>query len=305
MYSIGIIGIGVLGKALLETYELLNNDNDNHNDNDNNNLVIKSYDKYNNTHIGNTKCNMQCNIKCNSIEEMIDCDIIFLCLPTEFCNVKKEYDKTEIYLVCAKLEELDYKGIVILKSTVEPKTTTHLSTIYSKLNIVHNPEFLTARTATEDYKNQKHIVLGFVDKYNYKYIDNFGDGDKENIILYLDTFFKLYFPSAKISICSSDESESMKLFCNSFYATKIQFFTEIKLLCDSLGIEYNNIRSLMLNNEWINPMHTTIPGPDGNISYGGKCFPKDIEALRQVFEKMEVSHKVIDAVISENKEMRN
>ena len=294
MYSIGIIGIGVLGKALLETYELINNDNNN----DNNNLVIKSYDKYNNTHIGKT----QCNIKCNSIEEMIDCNIIFLCLPTEFCNIKKEYEKTEIYLVCAKLEELDYSGIVILKSTVEPKTTSHLSTIYSKLNIVHNPEFLTARTATEDYKNQKHIVLGFVDKYNYTYKNNFRD--KENIIMYLDTFFKLYFPSAKISICSSDESESMKLFCNSFYATKIQFFTEIKLLCDSLGIEYNNIRSLMLNNEWINPMHTTIPGPDGNISYGGKCFPKDIESLREVFEKMEVSHKVIDAVISENKEMR-
>ena len=250
----------------------------------------------------NTKYIIKCNIKCNSIEEMIDCNIIFLCLPTEFCNIKKEYEKTEIYLVCAKLEELDYSGIVILKSTVEPKTTTHLSAIYSKLNIVHNPEFLTARTATEDYKNQKHIVLGFVDKYNYTYKNNFGD--KENIILYLYTFFKLYFPSAKISICSSDESESMKLFCNSFYATKIQFFTEIKLLCDSLGMEYNNIRSLMLNNEWINPMHTIIPGPDGNISYGGKCFPKDIEALRQVFEKMEVSHKVIDAVISENKEMR-
>jgi UDPglucose 6-dehydrogenase len=96
----------------------------------------------------------------------------------------------------------------------------------------------------------------------------------------------------------------MKLFCNSFYATKIQFFTEIKLLCDSLGMEYDNIRSLMLNNDWINPMHTIIPGPDGNISYGGKCFPKDIEALRQVFEKMKVSHKVIDAVIGENKEMR-
>jgi UDPglucose 6-dehydrogenase len=234
---------------------------------------------------------------------MIDCNVIFLCLPTEFCNIKKEYDKTEIYLVCAKLEELNYSGIVILKSTVEPKTTTHLSATYSKLNIVHNPEFLTARTATEDYKNQKHIVLGFVDKYYNNFENNFEN--KENIILYLDTFFKLYFPSAKISICSSDESESMKLFCNSFYATKIQFFTEIKLLCDSLEMEYNNIRSLMLNNEWINPMHTIIPGPDGNISYGGKCFPKDIGALREVFEKMEVSHKVIDAVISENKEMRN
>ena len=28
------------------------------------------------------------------------------------------------------------------------------------LNIIHNPEFLSEKTATEDFKNQKHIVLG-------------------------------------------------------------------------------------------------------------------------------------------------
>jgi len=96
----------------------------------------------------------------------------------------------------------------------------------------------------------------------------------------------------------------MKLFCNAFYATKIQFFTEMKLLCDSLEIEYNNVIEMMLNNKWINPMHTQIPGSDGQISFGGACFPKDIKALQQVMANNNVPCEVVRAVIKERDLMR-
>ena len=121
---------------------------------------------------------------------------------------------------------------------------------------------------------------------------------------YLIKFFSHYFPLAKISMCSSTESESVKLFCNSFYATKIQYFTEIKLLCDKLDIDYDNVKNLMISNNWINPMHTDVPGPDGNISFGGACFPKDIQALNSVFNKLHISNAVIESVVKENKMMR-
>jgi nucleotide sugar dehydrogenase len=274
-YLIGIIGIGVLGTAILETFTtIVPVDYE-----DNNTLIVKCYDKYKN--IG------------NSITELLDCNMIFLCLPTEFDKEKKEFDKLEIYKVCKELNDLSYDGVVILKSTIEPKTTTKLSTLYSNLNIVHNPEFLSAKTATEDFMNQSHIVIGII------------TADwKPKIVDYLKSFFSHYFPNASISICLSDESESMKLCCNSFYATKIQFFTEIKLLCDSLSIDFDEVVNLMLANKWINPMHTMVPGHDGNISFGGKCLPKDISALNSLFEKMKVSHEVIQAVIKENKQMR-
>jgi UDP-glucose 6-dehydrogenase len=97
----------------------------------------------------------------------------------------------------------------------------------------------------------------------------------------------------------------MKLFCNSFYATKIQFFTEIKMLCDNMNIEYNNVIKLMLNNGWINPMHTIIPGHDGELSFGGACLPKDINALGSLCNNMNSPCDVIQAVITENKKMRN
>ena len=43
---------------------------------------------------------------------------------------------------------------------------------------------------------------------------------------------------------------------------------------------------MMLTNNWINPSHTNIPGPDGLISYGGMCFPKDTNALNEYMKKM-------------------
>ena len=45
--------------------------------------------------------------------------------------------------------------------------------------------------------------------------------------LELETMKNNQYPNAKISECLAVESESMKLFCNSFYAVKIQFFNEL------------------------------------------------------------------------------
>jgi len=302
---IGIIGVGVLGNAIKETFETFETFNT---------TIIKCYDKYKKNSI---ECNSVYSSICSSVLDMCDCNIIFLCLPTQYDNETKEYNKSEIDSVCEELNQYKFKGIVILKSTVEPNTTIMLSNKYTNLNIVHSPEFLTARTATEDFKNQKHIILGIVNLY--KQIEIYIELDRDPSIDtrtenkfeckifmtdYLLKFFSQYFPLAKISMCSSTESESVKLFCNSFYATKIQYFTEIKLLCDKLDIDYDNVKNLMISNNWINPMHTDVPGPDGNISFGGACFPKDIQALNSVFNKLHISNAVIDSVVRENKIMR-
>jgi len=287
-YIIGIVGLGVLGSAIHETFKSFSN------------IKIKCYDKYKVQEYNTNKT-----IYSNTIQELLICDIIFLCLPTEYDDIKKEYNKTEIYKVCAELSFYRCQSIIILKSTVEPKTTETLSlkykSIYPYFNIVHSPEFLSAKTATEDFTNQNHIVLGFIDNIDNNIIYAYRFTTTE----YLKTFYKSFFPNAKISICSSNESESMKIFCNSFYASKIQIFTEFKLLCDKMGIDYNIVKNLMINNGWINPMHTQIPGQDGQLSFGGKCFPKDIKALNELLKKMEVTNKVIDAVVEEQSIMRS
>jgi UDPglucose 6-dehydrogenase len=177
------------------------------------------------------------------------------------------YDLTCIHECCEFLNSKKYKGIIVIKSTIEPETLDILSKKYNSLSLIHNPEFLTARTAYEDFHNQKHIILGKSKLCSEKSVE------------IVKNFYTKYYPNAEISICDSIESESVKIFSNSFYAIKVQFFTELYLLTKKNGSNYENIVNLMLKNNWINPMHTIVPGPDGNISYGGLCFPKDTNAV--------------------------
>ncbi len=267
--KIGIIGLGFVGGAMYQSFKEKNID-------------VYGYDKFKNIYD---------NI--NSFDKCLECEIVFLCLPTKFNEMINTYDKSCIEDVCRVLASYDYKGIVIIKSTVEPLTTENLQKSYSELKFIHNPEFLTARTAFEDFNNQSHIVLG-----------------KSNIINNCDidlvkSFYQYHYPKAEISICTCTESESMKIYLNCFYSVKIQFFNELYLLSNKMNCDYNVIKDLMLKNNWINPMHTNVPGPDGLLSYGGYCFPKDTNALLNHMKRLDSPHMVLQATVNERNNMRD
>ena len=264
---ISIIGLGFVGSAIEKSFQLKG-------------VKQYNYDKYRN--IG-------------SLEDCFNSEVLFLCLPTVYSETKKEYNKESLHEVISQLVEHKYDGIIVIKSTVEPQTTNKLYEHYltkHKLNLVHNPEFLTAATAFEDFHNQDHIVLG---KHNHCGIEKYNK---------LKELYRTNYPLAKISECNSDESESMKLFVNNFYASKIQLFNEYYLLCEKTGIDYNRVKELMLMNNWINPMHTNVPGTDGKLSYGGFCFPKDTNALNEYMKREGTKNRVLDAVIRERNEIR-
>jgi UDPglucose 6-dehydrogenase len=263
--KVSIVGLGFVGGAMKKSFELKGID-------------VIAYDKYKDS---------------NSFDECLHGKFIFLCLPTQFNENTNEYDKEPIYETCQKLTEHNYQGLVVIKSTVEPETTANLGKRYPTLKFVHKPEFLTAATAFEDFHNQKHIVLG-------KGLD-VNDED----IFELKEFFSTLYPSADISLCNSTESESMKSFVNCFYAVKIQFFNELYQLCQKNGTDYNIIKDLMLKNGWINPMHTIVPGTDGQLSYGGYCFPKDTNALLNYMKNSGSEYGVLEATIRERNLMRN
>ena len=263
--SISIIGIGFVGGAMEKSFKEKGYD-------------TTPYDKFK---------------KIGSFEDTLKSSIMFLALPTVFSKSKMEYDKVPIRETCQKLTKYKYTGLVVIKSTVEPGTTENLVKEFPELKFIHNPEFLTAATAYEDFHNQKHIVLGKASNVNVK--------DMSDLI----EFYSSAYPNAEISICSATESESMKSFVNCFYSVKIQFFNELYLTCKSSNCDYEIVKNLMLKNEWINPMHTKVPGTDGRLSYGGYCFPKDTNALMHYMKKLKVPHKVLQATIEERNEMRN
>ena len=103
-FQIAIIGLGIVGQAMYESFcfKGFQLDSD---------LFI--YDKYKNLGIG-------------SLKNCIQSDIAFLALPTVYNYKLGEYDKTAIDEVCQELENCDYHGVVVIKSTIEPETTDKL-----------------------------------------------------------------------------------------------------------------------------------------------------------------------------------
>jgi len=268
VYDVSIIGVGFVGGACLNSFK-------------DKGLNVFCHDKYKNE------------VNMGDIDNCLNTEMIFLCLPTIFDKTEYMYNKSAIYDVCNFLNEKKYNGIVILKSTVEPQTTNDLCSKYPNLQFIHNPEFLTARTAYNDFHNQTHIVLG---KSN---------NCTDNNLSKVNNFFSLYYPSAEITKCTSDESETMKICVNSFYSVKIQFFNELYLLCEKMNVSYDNVKDIMLKNKWFTPHHTNVPGPDGKLSYGGACFPKDTSALLEFMKRLDTPHMVLESVVNERNSMRD
>ena len=258
--SIAQIGQGFVGSALKQSFKKRGTE-----------TVV--YDKF---------------LKVGNISDTLEADFIFLCLPTPYVE-DRGFDLGAIEESLEYLKTHSYEGLCVIKSTIEPGSCRQLAEKFS-LNVAHNPEFLTERTAFQDFDSQSHIVLGRV-----QHSELF-----ERLVL----FYKELYPEAAVSICEVEESESMKLFANAFYAQKIMIFNEFYSLCEKMNMDFEKIKRLMLKNKWIAPHHITVPGPDGKMAYGGHCFPKDTEALSQLMKSKKSPSRVLAAAIEERNAIR-
>ena len=81
-------------------------------------------------------------------------------VPTPFDCENNEVDLSSVEESLKKLNDMQYKGIVLIKSTVPPGSCDSFSTKFN-LKIVFNPEFLReSTTPNEDFENQDTIVIG-------------------------------------------------------------------------------------------------------------------------------------------------
>lgn len=226
----------------------------------------------------------------HQLSDVAKCDFMFLCLPTPSCK-DGDADISSIHEAIESVlnsKEHNENSIFVLKSTVPIGTTKNLEQKY-KIKIVHCPEFLSARTAEIDFITTTRVIIGSSSDENHNLVRE---------------IFESRFPGIHVIKTTPDESELIKYFLNCFYATKISFFNEIKLLSDKLSCDWNSIMSGVLSSGWVEKMHTSVPGPDGKLGFGGACFPKDTNALSKIFKKNEIESLILDAVILQNKKIR-
>ena len=163
---------------------------------------------------------------------------------------------------------------LLLCSTFTPGTTDALQRQYPLLHLAHLPEFLSASTATVDIAAPRHDTL----------LVGVPDGMPASVMDRVRRAVSRLGPHPPgthhtIDTVRAVESETTKLCCNAFYATKVQVFNEFYHVCQRAGVHYPTMKRLMVRYGWVHPMHTDVPGADGTFGFGGKCLPKDLGAL--------------------------
>jgi nucleotide sugar dehydrogenase len=226
----------------------------------------------------------------NSLKETVNSsDIIFLSVPTP---VNRD-GSINLNIVDSALNEINdcvkNNPIVLIRSTITPGTSQIFQEKYPKINIVFNPEFLTENNAKQDFINQSRIILGGDDSLTEKVaaLYRWRFGEEIDII-------KTNFETA----------EFIKYMSNCFLATKVSFMNEMKIIADYNKINWDKAVKGFIADKRIGNSHTSVPGPDGKLGFGGSCFPKDIQAFINYAEKLDINPKILKAAWETNLHVR-
>lgn len=256
--KIGIIGFGVVGKAIYNTikkgYE-----------------VIK-YDKFQ---------------ELDNFNKLESCDFVFISVPTPFDCQEDKVDLSCVEESVNRLKDITYKGIVLIKSTIPPKTTDRLIK-ESKLNLVFNPEFLReSTTPNEDFENQNIVVIGCESEDIYQKTK--------------EMYEKVLIVNAKYYKTSNMEAEMIKYSQNTLLSGRVALANIIYDCCNEVNVDYERIRKIGFEPfPILGPNMTQVPGPDGKRGYGGKCLPKDINGFNSIF-----NNSILDEIIKYNYSLRD
>tara|TARA_B100000427_G_scaffold209775_1_gene174796 strand:- start:2393 stop:3241 length:849 start_codon:yes stop_codon:yes gene_type:complete len=264
--KIGILGQGYVGTAIKTGFEYQYK-------------KINTFDKYH-----KSKSTI------SSLEKLIELsEIIFICLPTP---MKKdgECDTQIVEKEIIKINKYSNKRkIVVIKSTIPPGTTKKINNSNQNIDVIFNPEFLTELNFVKDFKNQNRIVLG---------------GGEEKSIDILTQMYSKVFPNIPIIKTDSSTAEMIKYFTNTFLATKVSFSNEIKMICNKIGVKYDDVVKFSLYDQRLGQSHWAVPGPDGKLGFGGSCLPKDLNALIYLADQNNLDLDLLKSVWKTNLKVR-
>ena len=228
----------------------------------------------------------------NTINNLIEFDpsLTFVCVPTPETK-KGDVDVTIARQVLSELSDKEYKGIVVIKSTITPKHLTKMKKDY-KLNLVYNPEFLTEANAHADFINPNMQVLG----------GKWRDCDKVEKAYARHSKVKTV-PTYKVDLITAS---LIKYTINSWLATKVTFFNELYELHKASGSHstWEQFTEILQTDPRMGNSHMKVPGPDGKFGFGGHCFPKDTKALLYFAERLDIDLEVLETAVQKNKKYR-
>ena len=209
-------------------------------------------------------------------------DYFIIATPTDYNSETDSFDTRSIEDALDNIERICPGATVVIKSTVPIGYTSSISQKRNKVNLLFSPEFLREGRALYDNLYPSRIVVGspIEDK---KEAERFAEIMKNSSLK----------DDVAVMITGSTEAESIKLFSNSYLATRVAFFNEL----DSF-VEVNNLNSGdVIRGVSLDPRIGDYYN-NPSFGYGGYCLPKDTMQLRSSYGT--IPHILISAVVESN-----
>ena len=227
----------------------------------------------------------------NSIEDLVSFkpDIVFICVPTPL-NEDSTLDASIVNSVVEEIINYKIDSLIVLKSTILPN---FIEAIDKKIKrFIYNPEFLREKHANEDFINSDLIVFG----------------GKQKEILELSNFYSDYTNCICKDYVETDifTASLIKYTINSFLATKVTFFNELKEIFNKskASDSWEEFILYLQRDPRLGNSHMSVPGHDGKKGFGGACLPKDSISLANFFKLNNLDFRILETAISVNNTIR-
>lgn len=177
----------------------------------------------------------------HTTKDLINTSLIYVSVPTE-----------EVENLLIELSNVPYKGIVVVRSTC-----TYSMLKGWNLNLVYHPSFIQEHGSFDDHVLQESQgIVG---------------GDVDICTQYVTMFSEIGICDIEFTRCTLQDACSVKLLRNLFGAYKVLFWNFVQR---NFGCA-NNIADLIENCTPPQGMMSNV-GQDGELGYGGKCFPSNV-----------------------------
>lgn len=219
-----------------------------------------------------------------SLTDVLPCDIIFVCVPTP-SREDGSCDTSIVEGVVSELAKAGYKGLVTIKSTVEPGTTDKLAKKYPGLRLAFCPEFLRERAQ-------------YVDFVEYQYVCIIGAYTEKDYELLRDVHGSL---PKSFSYMKPLEAELSKYFWNVFNALRIVYANQFYDVAKAVGADYQAIKNALVKHPNIPDVY--LEANENFRGFGGNCLPKDTSAFAQYAKKILVGSdlSLFEGIVEINK----
>lgn len=252
--KIGILGCGIVGGANKKVFKKFK-------------FEVKVHDTKLNTHV----------------KSLHSCDILILCLPTPTLK-NGNCDTSKITHYLKYFNDIKFKGIILIRSTVLPGFTVNAQQVFKNLKICYSPEFLRDKYAYKDLLHSKFLPIGTKSKAVFEICK------------------KIHQPFVKkIVKVHPTEAEIIKYTNNLIACNKIIFGNIISYIARLNKCDYKKIKKGMIDLGRFADNYLEVD--KNHKGFGGKCLPKDIKSFAKYCDINKVNFKLFKAIMDDNKRL--